>query len=597
MSSAQIARGFFLETAPDPVFAWFSEPSDGSRAEAAVLFCPPFGWEDFCSYRSRRAWAHHLAGRGHPALRVDLPATGDSPGSPRDPGRLDAWTDAVAGAADWLRATTGCSRVAAIGIGMGGAIALHAAERGAQLDDLVLWGVPARGRPLVRELRAFAMLNAEVDPADAAVPLSTPDPQQKPDGSLEVGGFLLAAETVAALEALDLTAAPLPRASDRRVLMLERDGIAVDRRLCRHLEDSDTTVSVSPGPGYSGMTAHPQEARPPLAEFVTVDAWLAEAPILEQAAPPPRTVPAATPELEFGAPGRTIRETNIDVEQPFGGLPGILAEPAGRPAAPLCAVFLNAGALRRIGPGRMWVDMARGWAERGVPTLRMDLEGIGEADGDGTPYRETAALYVPRFVDQTVAALDELAARGLPPRFVLVGLCSGAYWSFHTAVRDDRVSAAFLINPRVLFWDQTIEDSRAARKATEVFHGSSWRKLLRGDVPISRVGSVARTGIAAALRPRALATTRKRHRQELDQALARLSASDTRLLLAFGGNEPLHYELARDGRFEEFAGHPGIDLVSLPGSDHTLRPISTQRDARAQLDQALEGELRRASSA
>ena len=75
-------------------------PRTGGRRPAAGTECcsaRPFGWEDFCSFRSRRRWAQDLAGRGHPALRIDLPATGDSPGSPRDPEQLSAWTDGVVG--------------------------------------------------------------------------------------------------------------------------------------------------------------------------------------------------------------------------------------------------------------------------------------------------------------------------------------------------------------------------------------------------------------------------------------------------------------------------------------------------------------------
>ena len=91
---------------------------DGRRRRRGADL-PPFGWEDFCSYRSRLTWARELAAGGHPALRIDLPATGDSGGDPGDPARLQAWTTAVTAAVDWLRASTGRSRVATIGIRLG----------------------------------------------------------------------------------------------------------------------------------------------------------------------------------------------------------------------------------------------------------------------------------------------------------------------------------------------------------------------------------------------------------------------------------------------------------------------------------------------
>ena len=95
----------------------------------------------------------------------------------------------------------------------------------------------------------------------------------------------------------------------------------------------------------------------------------------------------------------------------------------------------------------------------------MDLGGIGEADGDSCPYGDTAALYVPELVEQTVTVLDALEGRGVPSRFLLCGLCSGAYWGFRAALRDPRVASAFMINPRALYYDDWLEPERDARKA------------------------------------------------------------------------------------------------------------------------------------
>src|SRR4051812_10969441 len=208
--STQTARPVYLETAPDPVFGFF-HPADGS--ETAVLLLPPFGWDEVCSYRGRRLWAEHLASRGHSTLRMDLPGAGDSAGSPGDPGRMASWRDTVAGAAAWLRGRPECSRVAAIGLGVGGVAAYLAAARGAPIEDLVLWGVPARGKTLLRELRAFASLKAAEYPDPEAVA-----PPPLPDGYLEVAGYLITDETAEALQATDLTAL-VPHAE--RVLLLE----------------------------------------------------------------------------------------------------------------------------------------------------------------------------------------------------------------------------------------------------------------------------------------------------------------------------------------------------------------------------------------
>jgi pimeloyl-ACP methyl ester carboxylesterase len=70
-----------LALGPEPVLGFLHEPgAEPDPPRAPVLLLGPFGWEDMCSYRARRDWAGHLAGRGHRVLRLDLPATGDSAG-------------------------------------------------------------------------------------------------------------------------------------------------------------------------------------------------------------------------------------------------------------------------------------------------------------------------------------------------------------------------------------------------------------------------------------------------------------------------------------------------------------------------------------
>ena len=51
------------------------------------------------------------AGAGHPALRIDLPVTNDSAGSPQDPSRLAATPSAAEGPPRWLHAETWCGRI------------------------------------------------------------------------------------------------------------------------------------------------------------------------------------------------------------------------------------------------------------------------------------------------------------------------------------------------------------------------------------------------------------------------------------------------------------------------------------------------------
>ena len=157
-----------------------------------------------CSYRPRRHWAAALAQAGFPTARITFPGAGDSGGKPTDPARFSAWSAAVASSAAWLRDATGATRIAAIGIGLGGFVLCHAVAEQAPIDDLVLWAVPARGRMLVRELRAQAGV------IDGEHSHDRDGNRVLADGALEAVGFLLSAETIQTLEALDLTALELP---------------------------------------------------------------------------------------------------------------------------------------------------------------------------------------------------------------------------------------------------------------------------------------------------------------------------------------------------------------------------------------------------
>jgi len=599
----------------DPSFGFFHAVEEGSGRVTAVLMCPPFGWEDVCSYRSRRDWAVHLAEAGCPTLRMDLPGTGDSGGSPRDPDRLTAWTDATGVAAAWLRARTRCDRLAAIGISLGGLVICRAIASGAPIDEVVLWAVPSRGRRFIRELRTFASLqDAHIEPPQEPAHEPAHEPPHEPphepagtgppaDDSTAPGGFVLSGETVRALEQLDLVALPFPEGRLRRALLLGRDGIEVDTRLRSHLEEIGTAVDVARGAGYGAMMAGPEQALAPTRVFAQVDAWLratagdgSGAPGAASQAPGTASRgDGALEAVELTVAGTRVRETPLTVDQPFGQLFGILTEPAEAPAAELCALMLNAGAIRRIGPNRMWVEIARRWAARGVSTLRLDIEGLGDADGDASRFTEVAEFYVPELVDQVLATLDVLATRGPYRRFVLSGLCSGAYWSFHGALRDERVVAALMLNPRAMFWNPSLGVVRGFRRG--LLRRSSWHRVLRGEVPLTQVVALAeKTPVALASFPRRTLARRRARRlggDELDDALDQLREAGKHILFAFSENEPLYEELEREGHWDRRDHWPNVTFEFIPGRDHTLRPIESQRRAHELLDRALERELGR----
>lgn len=126
---------------------------------------------------------------------------------------------------------------------------------------------------------------------------------------------------------------------------------------------------------------------------------------------------------------------------PLQALAGIVTEPA-EPTSQATVVLVNAGLTPKVGPFRLYTELARRLARDGFRTLRFDLGGIGDsADAfEEHPLEQRTQL-------QIGAALDYLSERFDSRRVILAGLCSGAEDSFRHAEQDSRVTDVVMIDP------------------------------------------------------------------------------------------------------------------------------------------------------
>jgi pimeloyl-ACP methyl ester carboxylesterase len=599
--AARRGHPFYLATAPDAVFAMLHAPDETTRSETGVILCSPFGWDELSAHRSLRCWAGELAEAGHPVLRFDLPGSGDSGGSPREDRRLEAWTAAVDAAAASMRVTEGCERIAAIGIGLGGFVAANALAHGAPIDDLVLWGVQSRGRVFMRELQAFArILDAAAVNASAVkdTPPAPEDSEVLGEGAVNASGFLLTAETVAEIEALDLRELVVPDAQRRRILLLRRDTSEVDRNLIEHYEQSGAQVTVADGPGYGTMMVDPQFSEPPWETFGYATSWIAQGAAAAPAFTTPVSAPPRSTEIELSVGDALIRETPFEFDFHEQQLSGVLTEPLSTPAGEpaLCAILLNAGALRRIGHHRMWVEVARRWAARGVPTLRLDVVGVGDSDGVEGQYAARTSFQRHEFAAQVIAACDELERRGLPARFIVGGLCSGAYWGLHAAFADDRVRGLLLVNLLAFFWSDDFGATRDARRT---------RALLREHdlATIARIVATDRwrtARMARVLIRRARAGRNSGGGEgpvaDIVGALEQLRDRDVETLLLLSLGEPLYDDFVSFGLLERLDEWPNLHLERVPTAEHVFRSAWSQIYIHDALDDALARTLGEKSS-
>ena len=454
-------------------FGWRHGAPDAPARDCVAIVCGPVGHEYTRAHRSLRHLADRLARAGIPALRFDYHGIGDSPGTDLDPGRVAAWRESLRAAVAHARAWSGRSKVALVGMRLGGTLtALQAAAE--PVDALVLWNPVVKGRAYVRELQAIAM-SAERGPGPA-------------DGALQSAGFIYTAETLADLKGLDLLAAA-PRA--RRALVLSRDDIARDDAFAAHLAGTGLPVDFEPAAGWNEMMADhqfstvPDKALARIVEWIGADAFGLDAR---------RPANEAAREDEIAVdPG--VREAFCRFG-PGESLFGILARADDAPDRPVVLMF-NGGSVHHVGPNRLYVALARRLAALGVPSLRFDMEGIGDSvlRGEGQenhPYRGNG-------IPDARGAIEHLRGRYGYARFVALGLCSGAHNAFHTrlALDDAAISELIMINPVTFYWREGMSLEGATREYDAIAYKKSmkdparWLKLLRGDVNFRRLFDVA----------------------------------------------------------------------------------------------------------
>jgi pimeloyl-ACP methyl ester carboxylesterase len=131
-----------------------------------------------------------------------------------------------------------------------------------------------------------------------------------------------------------------------------------------------------------------------------------------------------------------MRERVVQIGQQ-NPLLGIVTQPeANELRNPSVAVLLlNSGVIHRVGSCRLSVTLARTIAEKaGVLCVRFDFSGIGDSDA-----RRNTLTAAEIAVDEVKEVMEYFVKEKGIKQFVLYGLCSGAYASYRTALKDDRI--------------------------------------------------------------------------------------------------------------------------------------------------------------
>ncbi len=548
-------EALYIPSGDRQLFGWLHRPPGVIPARWGLVICKPFGFEALCGHRSMRAFAGMASGLGIPVLRFDYLGTGDSEEIEESADQIEVWTRDIVNAVAELRRRTGVAQVCLLGFRLGALLSVLAARQ-CQVDALALVAPVLSGRKYLREART-AQLAAEA--AEAALGGTSTSPSAAPsDGAMEVNGFPLSAASVARLSALEIEGLEAPALTD--ALLIDRIDLPVARAWSQALGARGTKISYHTLPGFvEMMLTDPQFVLMPLEMLTATRNWLSGLAAVTRQPWSSGHVPtfvsrSAVLALRTGSvgypgscPGGRITERPVF----FGEdetLFGIVTAPESEETRRRAVILLNAGATYHVGSSRMYVSLARRWAQRGYYVLRMDLSGLGESRTRAG--RDDNDVFPPDAVEDIRAAIDFMSRRFGAREVTLSGLCSGAYHSLRAAVAGLPLQRLLMVNAQNYFWDEgmTLDGLQLAevvRNPTiyreRIFSASAWRRFLTGQVNVWRIIRIYLHRPLLTLKPMLRDVARTvgiRLRHDLGRELETIIANGVRVVFVFARGEP-----------------------------------------------------------
>jgi len=571
---SEIVEPRYFRDLERPLFGWLHRPAQATIATIGLLVCSPLGYEAVCAHRSLKHFASAAAAEGIPALRFDYDGTGDSAGTDMDPDRLDAWLRSIHAAIETLKAHTGVRQVALLGVRLGTTLSALVASQRSDIAGLAVIAPVIVPKAYLRELRALALARPQPPPPPDVVI----DPELQ-----ESAGFTLTPQTRAQLMGIDLMTVERAPPS---VLIIERDDMPGYDAWRDKLIALGTRVQSHRLPGFTEMMLDSHETVIPARMVAATREWLVQ---LAAAPSDAAATSSPTPGLLNRALFQSGQGISVAMEQAvFIGAPdrlfGIVTTPVpGQGAQPptTAVMLLNSGAVHHIGPNRLYVTLARRWAAQGIVVLRLDLSGLG----DSSPRAGEAenVVYGSRANEDISAAMNFLTSEYGVTDIHAIGVCSGGYHGFKSAVAGAPLRTVVSINPLTFNWKEgtslAFPEYRVAqdvmRYKTNALQWASWKKLLTGGVNIPELLQVLLRRGASATANSVKDLARRLNiplPDDLGTELAALSKRDVNLLFVFANGEP-GIDLLKNGGgcvVQRLRTHRQLDIQMIDGADHTF---------------------------
>lgn len=535
---------FYFGTEDKPLLGWLHTTDSKQHSNTGVIICPPLAVEYMNSYRSMRYVADYFALAGIPAIRFDYHGTGDSSGLEEDENRLENWLWSINQGIEQLKTTTGCKNFGLFGFRIGATLAALVAEK-TPVEFLVLWAALNSGKKYIREIKLIQM---------------TSKVQFDDNSLLEAGGMGYWEKT-----AIDISKINLLKITPQsnRTLIIPRDEQKNDTELYdTWSKELKVEQQYHVGSTLMLVDAHqtivPHETIQNIVQWVKED--LSKTLITNNFKSITNKIESFTDILYVSSFNSNHHKKDTLVKESifyYGDNNqniAILSETETSKTANLPTIIIsNSGANHRVGPSRLYVLIARELSLMGFRCLRIDVPGIG--DSVISDQRHENIEYITSSSNKISDLINKLNDNSYKDQYILMGLCSGAYFSFHAALElnNSNIIESILINPLTFYWEDGMTENTSSTQNFSIWNWykqaiaskKSWIKLFKGKIDFKSLVMAIKDRIKikftskfSNLKMNTVVKDIDRHREQLSSDLTKITNKNTRLQFILSRSDP-----------------------------------------------------------
>ena len=478
------------------LLGWIHSTKSQQYTNTGVVICAPLAVEYMNSYRSLRYVADYFALAGNPAIRFDYHGTGDSSGIEEDNDRVKEWLASINFAINELKSKSGCKKIVLFGFRMGATLATLATQK-TPVDSLILWAAPSSGKKYIREITLLQKTSA----------IQTTDDS---NNLLEAGGMGYWEQTVTDIKSIDLGEI-IPQAE--HILIIPQEEQLADTKLQKKWNSKGINVTQMNLLGSASMLVDAHKTTVPVQTIKSIVQWVEKninSEMMESQLNRSKNNKPTQTQMKFKSkrnlatnyPSSEIQEKIIYFGENNNCI-SILSKTDESNKSNLPTILIaNSGANHRVGPSRLYVLLARELSLLGFRVVRIDVPGIG--DSIVTNQSTENVEYINSSSEKISDVIKSLTPKE-NDKFILMGLCSGAYFSFHAALdlHQESIAESILINPLTFYWDEGMTENESPTKEFSTWNWykkalanpRSWIKLFKGKIDFNSLFSAIKSRI------------------------------------------------------------------------------------------------------